>query len=132
MFLIVSYHFAQLSGHSPSGSSDTAAKIFYATLQEHVIKGSGDFMGENSPLYTSALPKIDSHKRCVKGYIIILVCHVILQDHGIICHVTLWVEGTQGHYPVKFCGQRHFGSDVFSLSQDLTKPCDYTVTCGYR
>ena len=49
MFLIVSYHFAQLSGHSPSGSSDTAAKIFYATLQEHVIKGSGDFMGENSP-----------------------------------------------------------------------------------
>ena len=84
MFLIVSYHFAQLSGHSPSGSSDTAAKIFYATLQEHVIKGSGDFMGENSPLYTSALPKIDSHKRCVKGYIIILVCHVILQDQGII------------------------------------------------
>ena len=84
MFLKVSYHFAQFSGHSPCGSSDTAAKIFYVTLQEHVIKGSGDLMGENSRLHISTLPKIDSHKRCVKGYIIILVCHVILQDHVIV------------------------------------------------
>ena len=35
--------------------------------------------------------KTDSHRHCLNGYIVILVSHMILQDH-----VTLWVEVTQG------------------------------------
>ena len=36
--LIVSHHFAKLCGHRRCRSSDTAAKIVYMTLQDHVIK----------------------------------------------------------------------------------------------
>ena len=42
----------------PCGSSDAAAKIVYMTLQDHVIKGSSDFMGGNTPLYFPNLPKL--------------------------------------------------------------------------
>ena len=37
---------------------DTAAKIVYMTLQDHMTKGSGDFMEGNSSLYIAALPKL--------------------------------------------------------------------------
>ena len=41
--------------------------------------------------------KTDSHRHCLNGYIVILVSHMILQDH-----VTLWVEVTQGKS--SYCG----------------------------
>ena len=46
-FLTVSHHSVKFSGHSPCGSGDTAAKIFYVILQDHGIKGSGDLMEES-------------------------------------------------------------------------------------
>ena len=55
-FFIVSYHFAKFSGQRSCGS-DAAAKIVYMTLQDHVIKGSGDFKEGNSSLYIPTLPK---------------------------------------------------------------------------
>ena len=55
---------------------DTAAKMFYVTKQYHVIKASSDFMEGNSSLYIPT--RLESHIHCVHGYIIILVCHVIL------------------------------------------------------
>ena len=57
-FLFLSYHSAKFSGHRPCSSRDTAAKIFYVTLQDHVIKGSGGFMEGNSSLYIPVLPKL--------------------------------------------------------------------------
>ena len=57
-FLIVSHHFAKFCGHRPCGNSDTAVKIVYMTLQDHVVKGSGDFMETNSTLYIPTLPKL--------------------------------------------------------------------------
>ena len=56
MFLIYfvtsrDHTFTKFSGHRPCGSSDTAAKIFYVTLQDNVIEGSGYFMEGNSSLY---------------------------------------------------------------------------------
>ena len=83
-FLIVSLLFAKFSDHRPCGSSNRAARIFCVTLQDHVIKGSGDFMEGNSSLHIPTPPKIDSHRHCVNGYIIILVYHVILQDYVVI------------------------------------------------
>ena len=50
-FLILSHHFAQFCGHRPCGSSNTATKIVYITLKDHVIKGYGDFKERNSPPY---------------------------------------------------------------------------------
>ena len=47
-----------ICGHRPCGSGDKAAKIYYMTLQDHVIKGSGDFMDVNSQLYVPNLPKL--------------------------------------------------------------------------
>ena len=65
------------------GSSDTATKTFYVTLVQHnVIKGSSDFMEGNSS-YIPSLPKLIAIN-IVFEYKIILVCHVILQDHVII------------------------------------------------
>ena len=55
-FLIKSHHFAKFRGHRPCGSSDTAAKIFYVTLQDYMIKGSADFMEGNSSLYIPTQP----------------------------------------------------------------------------
>ena len=82
--LIVILPFAKFSDHRPCGSSNRATTIFYVTLQDHVIKGSGDFMEGNSSLHIPTPQKIDSHRHCVNGYIIILVYHVILQDYVVI------------------------------------------------
>ena len=57
-FLLVSHHFAKFIGHNHCGSSNTVAKIVYVTLRDHVIKGSDDFMVENSSLYIPILPKV--------------------------------------------------------------------------
>ena len=57
-FLIVSYHFAKFNGHRPCGSTDTADKTAYVTLQDHVIKGSGNVMEGNSLLYIPTLLKL--------------------------------------------------------------------------
>ena len=60
----MSWSFLQQVTTSPTsvaigcGSSDTAAKIFYVTLQDYVIKGSGDFMEGNSSLHIPILPKL--------------------------------------------------------------------------
>ena len=57
-FLIIRHHFVKFCSHRPCGGSDTAAKIFILTLQDHGIKESGDFMEENSLLYIPTLPKL--------------------------------------------------------------------------
>ena len=81
-FLIVSHHFAKFSGHKSCGSNDTAAKISYMTLQDRVIKDSGDFTEGISSMHILTLPKLIA--TCVNGYKIVLVCHVILQGYVII------------------------------------------------
>ena len=58
-FLIVSHYLVKFSGLMLGGSSsDTAAKIFFVTLQDHIIKRSGDFMGGNYSLYIPTLTKL--------------------------------------------------------------------------
>ena len=57
-FLIVSHHFAKFSCDRSCGSSDTAFKIVYVTLQDHMIQGSSDFMEGNSSLYITTLAKL--------------------------------------------------------------------------
>ena len=57
-FLTVSVYLSNFIGHKHFGSSDTETKIFNVTLQDHVIKGSGDFMEGNSSLYIPTLPKL--------------------------------------------------------------------------
>ena len=57
-FLIVSDHFGKFSVLRPCFSCDAAAKIFYVTLQDHAMKGSGDFMKEYSLLYIPTLLKL--------------------------------------------------------------------------
>ena len=52
------HHFAKFSGHRPCGSSDTAATTIYVILQDHVIKGSGNFMEGNSSLYILIVQKL--------------------------------------------------------------------------
>ena len=67
-------------------SSDKAAKAFYMTLQDYVIKNSGDFMEQNYSLYIPTLPKLIAIDIVLNGfiYIFFLVCYVFLQEHMII------------------------------------------------
>ena len=60
-FFIVNHNLAKFTGQKPCGSSDTATtKLFYLTLQNHVIKESGHFIKGNSSLYIPTLPKLAS------------------------------------------------------------------------
>ena len=52
------------------------------TLQDHVIKGSGDFMEGKSSLYIPTLPKLIVIDIALMD--MQLFCYVILQDHVII------------------------------------------------
>ena len=54
--LIVSHHFVKFSDHGPCGRA--AAKISYVTLQDYLIRLSGDFIEGNSGLYIPTLPKL--------------------------------------------------------------------------
>ena len=64
-----------LSVLRPHVSGDTAARISYANLQDHVIKGSGNFMERNFSLHIPHFAKTDIHRHCVNGYIVISVYH---------------------------------------------------------
>ena len=75
--LTVSHNFAKFSVHRLCDSSDKEAKIFYIVLQDQRIKG---LYGRELLIVHPYPAKINSHRH---GYIIILVCHVILQDHVI-------------------------------------------------
>ena len=48
-----------------------------------MIKGTDDFMEGDSSLHIPTRAKIDRRRHCVDGYIIVLVCCVILQAHVI-------------------------------------------------
>ena len=41
------YHPAKFGGHMHCGSADVMALVCHVMLQNHVIKGSCDFMGRN-------------------------------------------------------------------------------------
>ena len=57
-FLIGNHHLAKSGGHRLCGSSGIVAKTSYVTLQDHLIKESGDFMEGNSSMYIPTLPKL--------------------------------------------------------------------------
>ena len=75
-------YYATFSGHRPRGSSDTTAKIFYVTLEDHVIKVPGDVTEENSSLHILILPKLITVQEPIKV----------------------------SYYPAKFGGHRHCGN----------------------
>ena len=52
--------------------------VVYMTLQDHVIKVSGDFLEKRIIVYIHPT-QIHSHN--VDEFVIVLVCHVILQNH---------------------------------------------------
>ena len=57
-FPTMCHHLAKLSGHGACGSSVTAAKTFYVTLQDLAIKGVGNYMEGKSSLFIPTLPKL--------------------------------------------------------------------------
>ena len=71
--------------------------------QDHVIKGSCNVMGRSSSPISVSYRSVTvvGHRPCGSEDIMILVCHVILQDHVI------------GYHPVKLGGHRH--SDIADI-----------------
>ena len=49
---------AMCGGHYSSGSADITYSICHATLQEHVIEGSCEFIGGSSLMCTTTLPSV--------------------------------------------------------------------------
>ena len=50
--------------------------------------------GLEPPKVSHHICRFDSYRHSECGDIIILVCHVILQDHVMNGHLTLWLEAT--------------------------------------
>ena len=79
----------------------------------------------------SYLAKIDSHRHCINGCAIILVCHMILKDHVIIGSCDFMGRSNPRYviFLPRFVAlsivvvEIHF----FSLSRYLKKPRDYMV-----
>ena len=57
-FLIKGYCLAKFSGYRHCRSKDKAAKIYYVTFKDQIIKESNDFMEGSSSLYIPTLPKL--------------------------------------------------------------------------
>ena len=56
----------------------------HLTLQDHLIKVSGDLMEESSSLYvTPPHSWFGGHRYCVSGDIMLLIYHVTSCDHAI-------------------------------------------------
>ena len=53
--LIVTHHRIKFNSHKPCGSSDIKYIICDVILQDHVIKGSCDYIEGSSSLYVTAL-----------------------------------------------------------------------------
>ena len=70
----------------PCGSSDTATKIFYMTLQDYVMKVSGDFMERIHKLIVIDIVFMD-----MLFLFLIWSCDIT----WLYGHVTLWVEVIQ-------------------------------------
>ena len=90
-FLAGSDHFLKFCGHRPCGSSDAAVEMFAWPCDQRIWW----LYGRKLLSVYSHPAKIDSHRHFVNGYVIILVCHISLQD-CVTCHVTLEIEFTQG------------------------------------
>ena len=78
--LIVSYHFAKFRCQRPCDSSDTTPNIVSKTTWSKDLLT----LRKGYPYCISQPANTDSHIHCVNGYMIILLCHVILQYHVII------------------------------------------------
>ena len=77
------------------------------------------------------LVRFDDLRFCSIGDMF-LVCHLIKQDNVInTITMTITTEAPQiSHQPIKFGDYRHCNSGsimAFSLSLDLTRPCDQSV-----
>ena len=75
--VIVAHHLAKFDGHRPCGRRNMYL-ICHVPLQDHVIKGSCDFMEGHSSLYVITLPNL-----------VAIVAVVVEIQHNLICHVTL-------------------------------------------
>ena len=56
--LIVTYHLAKFNGHILFCSEDITNLVWHVTLQDHLIKGSCDFMKGSPSLYVTILPSL--------------------------------------------------------------------------
>ena len=85
--------------------------------QDHVIYGKKTLNVSHHPA------KFGDHKHCGRTDIMVLVCHVILQDLMSKAHMTLWVEPLMDScQPAKCESHRHFGSGDITLL--VVEECD--------
>ena len=100
-FLIASHHHVKFSSHGPCCSSEKAAETFYFPARPRHQRIWWLHGRELLIVYPHAA-KIDSHRYCINGYII-LVCNLILQDHMFIQSCDFMGRShTASHHPAKF------------------------------
>ena len=94
-FCIVSHNFAKFKGHSLCDRVIQLLKWFTWPCK-NTFSTNLVILWKKAPHYISHPAKIDSHKHFANGYVVILVCHVILQHSVIICLCDIMVGVTQG------------------------------------
>ena len=71
------------SGHWSSASKDKKYLAYHVTLQNHMIKGSSNFMRGGALQGISPLWRFSGHRYYITGDIKFLVSRVIKKDHKI-------------------------------------------------
>ena len=69
----MSYHPAKVGGHSHSGSGVISSLVCHVILQDHVVKGSCDFMDGNPSWLSHHSAKFGDHRHCGSGDMMFLV-----------------------------------------------------------
>ena len=64
----MTHHITKLNGHRPCISRDITYLICHVNLQDHMIKGSCDFIEGSSSLYVTTLPGLVGTSIVVVGY----------------------------------------------------------------
>ena len=114
--VVISDYPAKLEDHRPFGTGDIKVSISHVSSRDHIVRGSGDIMGE-FPV------KFGGHRIFGIEDIKFLICHVTTWSEG---RVTSWVSCPH-HKPLhchvlwSYASQkrRYF---VFHWSSDLTSP----------
>ena len=78
------YHAAKPGSLRPCGSGGKTLLIYHVISTDHEIKGSCDFMGNESIKVSQHLAIFGGHRHCGNGDIKFLICHVF---YHVFCHV---------------------------------------------
>ena len=101
---MASHQFAKFGGHRHCDSENIMILGYHVISQDHIIKGSCDFIGRNPSRYKVRYdpPKFGGHRHCGSGDIMIIFVTWSYKISWSKFHMTLKAEIKVSYDPAKF------------------------------